>query len=69
MGEAKDVKDAERIKAFKEIGLTRNQAMEKTGISFTAFTRILAKFEIDYPKSARGGPRPAFYPSPWHEAD
>jgi DNA invertase Pin-like site-specific DNA recombinase len=58
--EAKDAKDAERIKAFKEIGLTRNQAMEKTGISFTAFIRILTKFEIDYPKSARGGPRPVF---------
>ena len=60
--EEKDTKDAERIKAFKEIGLTRNQAMEKAGISFTAFTRILAKFEIDYPKTGRGGPRPAFFP-------
>jgi type IV secretory pathway VirB10-like protein len=59
--EAKDAKDAERIKAFKELGLTRNQAREKAGITFPAFIRILEKFQIDYPKAKRGGPRPAFF--------
>jgi predicted DNA-binding protein (UPF0251 family) len=57
--EEKDAKDAERIKAFKELGLTRNQAREKAGISYRAFTRILENFDIDYPKS---NARPAFFP-------
>lgn len=58
--EAHDAKIAERIKAFKEIGLSRNQAMGQCGITFKTFVRILAKFEIDYPKRI-AGPHPAFF--------
>ncbi|PVZ56522.1 hypothetical protein C9422_18540 [Pseudomonas sp. B1(2018)] len=58
--EAKDAKDAERIRAFMEIGLSRNQAMTQVGLSFKTFARILAKFDIDYPKR-RAGPHPAFF--------
>ncbi|MNR29413.1 hypothetical protein D3C85_1468000 [compost metagenome] len=58
--EAKDAKDAERIRAFMEIGLSRNQAMTQVGLSFKTFARILAKFGIDYPKR-RAGPHPAFF--------
>ncbi|WP_027921537.1 hypothetical protein [Pseudomonas sp. URMO17WK12:I12] len=60
--EAKEAKNAERIKAFKELGLTRNQATEKLGVNYRAFSRLLEKFGIDYPKTARGGVRPAFFP-------
>ncbi len=49
--EAKDTSNAERIRAFKEIGLTRNQAREKIGITYTSFIRLLEKFDIDYPKA------------------
>ena len=59
--EAKHAKDAERIKAFKEIGLSRNQAMIQLGVTFKTFTMLLEKFDINYPKSIRG-PHPAFFP-------
>lgn len=59
-GEAKHAKDAERIKAFKEIGLTRNQAMIQLGVTFKTFARLLTKFDIDYPKR-RAGPHPAYF--------
>lgn len=58
--EAHDAKLAERIKAFKEIGLSRNQAQGQCGITFKTFVRILNKFAIDYPKCIRG-PHPAFF--------
>jgi hypothetical protein len=61
--EALDAKLAERIKAFKEIGLSRNQAQGQCGITFKTFVRILAKFDIDYPKR-QAGPHPAFFPKP-----
>lgn len=61
--EAKDAKDAERIKVFREIGLSRNQALIAAGISYKAFNRLLTKFDIDYPKR-RAGPHPAFSPKP-----
>jgi hypothetical protein len=61
--EARDAKNAERIKAFKELGLTRNQATENLGVNYRAFSRLLEKFDIDYPKTGRGGPRPAFFPN------
>jgi hypothetical protein len=61
LDEAKDAKDAERIKAFMEIGLSRNQAMVKLGVSFKTFARLLDKFSIDYPKR-KAGPHPAFFP-------
>jgi hypothetical protein len=59
--EAQDAKDCERIKAFVEIGLSRTQAMNQMGIRFERFNRLLAKFEIYYPK-LRKGPHPAFFP-------
>ena len=58
--EAHDAKLAERIKAFKEIGLSRNQAQGQCSITFKTFVRILNKFNIDYPKR-RAGPHPAFF--------
>lgn len=58
--EEHDAKLAERIKAFKEIGLSRNQAQGQCGITFKTFVRILNKFNIDYPKR-RAGPHPAFF--------
>ncbi|WP_053183594.1 hypothetical protein [Pseudomonas thivervalensis] len=47
--EAYDKKNAERIMAFKEIGLSRYQAMSRIGITHKTFSRLLLKFEIDYP--------------------
>jgi len=58
--EEKHAKDAERIKAFKEIGLSRNQAINQLGVTFKTFNMLLAKFNIDYPKR-RAGPNPAFF--------
>lgn len=54
-----DIKTAERIKAFKEIGLSRTQAVGSIGITYKTFNRILVKFGIDYPKRTKG-PAPAF---------
>lgn len=61
--EAHDAKLAERIMAFKEIGLTRNQAIGQCGITFKTFVRILDKFSIEYPKCSKG-PHPAFFAKP-----
>ena len=58
--EAQDAKYAERIKAFMEVGLSRNQAMSQCSVTFKTFARILAKFGIDYPKR-KAGPHPAFF--------
>lgn len=58
--EAYDTRTAERIKAFKEIGLSRTQAMGQCGVTFSTFNRILIKFAIDYPKR-KAGPHPAFF--------
>ncbi|MHC8295329.1 hypothetical protein [Pseudomonas sp. LB3P58] len=57
--ETLDAKLAERIKAFLEIGLSRNKAQGQCGITFKTFVRILNKFGIDYPKR-RAGPHPVF---------
>lgn len=54
-------KYAERIRSFKEIGLTRNQATTQLGVTFRTFNKLLDRFGIDYPKSTRG-PQPAFFP-------
>lgn len=56
-------KYAERINAFKEIGLSRNQAAIKLGVTFRTFNMLLTKFNIDYPKATRG-PHPAFFAKP-----
>ncbi|BFT63225.1 hypothetical protein [Pseudomonas moorei] len=57
------VKYAERINAFKEIGLSRNQAAIQLGVTFRTFKMLLAKFNIDYPKLHKG-PYPAFFAKP-----
>lgn len=54
---------AERIKAFRDIGLSRHNAMGQIGMTFKTFARLLEKFNIDYPKCIRG-PHPAFFPKP-----
>jgi hypothetical protein len=58
--EADDIKRAERIRAFKEIGLSRYQAMSQLGVTFKTFNYLLDKFGIDYPK-VRKGPEPACF--------
>lgn len=58
--DAVDAKNAERIKAFLEIGLSRNQAIAQLCTTFKTFNRLLTKFNIDYPKR-RKGPHPAFF--------
>ena len=50
----RDEKYAERIKAFKELGITRRQCCGKLAISNKTLERLLAKFSIDYPKARRG---------------
>ncbi|WP_431479680.1 hypothetical protein [Pseudomonas simiae] len=55
--EARDAKFAERIKAFKELGITRRQCCGKLAIGSKAFDRIIAAHGIDYPKSRAGGKR------------
>ncbi|UQI33051.1 hypothetical protein M3M50_10620 [Pseudomonas bijieensis] len=52
--EADDLKNAERIRAFKEIGISRYQAMSQLGVTFKTFNRLLEKFGIDYPKATKG---------------
>lgn len=59
--EEKHANDAERIKTFKEVGLSRNQAMIQLGVTFKTFSMLLEKFNIDYPKR-RAGPHPALFP-------
>lgn len=65
--EAHDIKTAERIKAFKESGASRTQAIGSMGITSGTFNRILAKFDIDYPKRTKG-PAPAFFAKPAQQA-
>jgi len=48
---ANDADLAKRIKAFMKAGLTRSKAMENSGLTFKPFLRILARFNIDYPKA------------------
>ncbi|MDR6163524.1 hypothetical protein [Pseudomonas fluorescens] len=61
--DAQAEKYAERIRSFKEVGLTRNQATNQLGVTFRTFNALLDRFGIDYPKSSRG-PQPAFFPKP-----
>lgn len=61
--EKHDANTIERINAFKEIGLSRNQAIDQLGVTFRTFNRLLAKFDIDYPKRTKG-PAPAFFAKP-----
>ncbi|NNA93051.1 hypothetical protein [Pseudomonas gessardii] len=51
---ARDEKNAERIRAFLELGITRRQCCGKLAISHKAFERIITTHNIDYPKAQRG---------------
>lgn len=50
----RDAEFSERIKAFKELGITRRQCCGKLAISHKTFERILEKFDINYPKARQG---------------
>lgn len=50
----RDAKFAERIKAFKELGVSRRVVCGKLAISNRTLERILGEYCIDYPKSTRG---------------
>lgn len=49
--EQNDLRNAERIKAFKELGITRRQAMIRMEMGTSQFYRLLKKYQIDYPKA------------------
>jgi len=51
----RDAKFAERIRAFKELGITRRQVCGKLAISNKTLVRILTEHGIDYPKACLGG--------------
>lgn len=48
---------AERIKAYKELGISRRQVCEKLHITNNTLKRLLAENSIDYPMSRAGGNR------------
>ena len=50
----RDAKFAERIKVFKELGVSRRVVCGKLAISNRTLERILGEYCIDYPKSTRG---------------
>ncbi|WP_282378451.1 hypothetical protein [Pseudomonas sp. PS01302] len=52
----RNAKFAERIKEFKEQGITQRQAYGKLCISRKTFERILEEHGIDYPKACLGRP-------------
>ena len=52
----RNAKFAERIKEFKEQGITQRQAYGRLGISRKTFERILEEHGIDYPKACLGRP-------------
>lgn len=58
--EGRDEKLVERIKAFKELGISRRQVCGKLAISCKTLDRLLKNHGIDYPKLAKG-PAPAFF--------
>lgn len=46
---SQDEARVERIKAFKEIGLTRTQAARKLAVNHKLFNRLLIEYAIEYP--------------------
>lgn len=57
---AHDIKLAERIREVRELDISRTQAIGQMGITSGTFNRILAKFNIEYPKRTKG-PAPALF--------
>jgi transposase len=52
----KDAKNAERIKAMRDIGVSQRQAAAHMGIGRTYFRKLLVDFRIYYPAPARNAP-------------
>lgn len=50
----RDANYAERIKAFKELGISRRMVCGKLAISNRTLERILGEYGIDYPKARKG---------------
>lgn len=46
-----DLKLVERIKAMRDLGITRKQACKHMQISSTLMTRLIVDYRIDYPKA------------------
>lgn len=53
----RDAVMVERIKAYKELGISRRRVCVKLHITSGTLKRILEKYSIDYPISAAGGNR------------
>lgn len=49
-----DRKNVERIKAFRDLGVSRKQAYTRMGISVVLFLRLVDEYDIDYPKCIGG---------------
>lgn len=50
----RDAKYAERIRAFKELGISRRRICGMLAISHRTLDRILEEHDIDYPKARQG---------------
>ncbi|MGY2255071.1 hypothetical protein [Pseudomonas reactans] len=50
----RDAKYAERIRAFKELGISRRRVCGMLAISHGTLSRILEEHDIDYPKARQG---------------
>lgn len=57
--DARDAQLAERITAFRDLGISRRMACSKLTISYQTLERIVTQYGIDYPKLAKGA-APAF---------
>lgn len=51
-----DAKNVERIKAFRDLGISQRQAQQRMGIGCTMFRRLIADYDIDYPVCVGGKP-------------
>jgi len=52
--EVRDLQNVERMKALRDVGVTRRQAARHMGIGNTMFSRLLRDYSIDYPKAIGG---------------
>lgn len=61
--DVRDAQLAERITAFRDLGISRRMACSKLTISYQTLERIVTQYGIDYPKLTKG-PAPAFFAKP-----
>lgn len=61
--EERDARNAALIRELLTRGFSRNQTRESIQTNRKNFERLLAKFDIDYPKATKG-PAPAFFAKP-----